>query len=428
MPVSVVVGMQWGDEGKGKIIDLLSEQADVVARYQGGHNAGHTICFGDQRFILHLIPSGIFHKDKLCVIGNGVVIDPKALADEIGMLKQAGFEFDDKLVISDRANIILPYHMVSDRNKESTSGALKIGTTGRGIGPSYADKMARAGLRTCDFLEEDILKETMRANYEEKRKILKNLYDHDLPDFNQVFDEILSYREVILKYIGDTQSVLHREIGQGRRILCEGAQGTMLDVDHGTYPFVTSSNATSGGACTGLGIPPNRITRVIGVMKAYTTRVGEGPFPTELSDGFGNLLRDEGDEFGSTTGRPRRCGWFDAVVAKYAVDLNGIDAIALTKIDVLDKFDTVKVCTGYKFQGRILESVPACPRILEQCEPVYTEFAGWKQSTSGKRRFEELPDNAKRYVDGLQKLLGVEMLMISTGPGREHTITQGALF
>ncbi|MGP0566547.1 adenylosuccinate synthase [Nitrospina sp. 32_T5] len=428
MPVSVVVGMQWGDEGKGKIIDLFSEEADVVARYQGGHNAGHTICFGDQKFILHLIPSGIFHKGKLCVIGNGVVIDPKALVEEIGMLKKAGFEFDDKLVISDRANIILPYHMVSDQNKESTSGDRKIGTTGRGIGPSYADKVARAGLRLCDFLDEAILKDTMRANYEEKKKILKNLYGCDLQDFEKLYDDLLGYRQVILKYINDTQSILRKEIAAGHKVLCEGAQGTMLDVDHGTYPFVTSSNATSGGACTGLGIPPNKITRVIGVIKAYTTRVGEGPFPTELTDEFGEQLRKNGDEFGSTTGRPRRCGWFDAVVAKYAVELNGIDAVALTKIDVLDTFDTVKVCTGYSHKGRVLESMPACPRVLEECEPVYTEFPGWKQKTSGVRCFSDLPDNAKRYIDGLQKLLDVEMLMISTGPHRDHTISQGALF
>ncbi|CAI2717768.1 adenylosuccinate synthase [Nitrospina watsonii] len=428
MPVSVVVGMQWGDEGKGKIIDLLSEKADVVARYQGGHNAGHTICFGDQKFILHLIPSGIFHEGKLCIIGNGVVIDPKALVEEITLLEKAGIDFAGKLVISNRANIILPYHMVSDQNKESTSGTRKIGTTGRGIGPSYADKIARAGLRTCDFLEEDALKETMRANYEEKKKVLKKLYDHDLPEFNRLYDETLVYREVLLKYIGDTQRILRDEIAQGRNILCEGAQGTMLDVDHGTYPFVTSSNATSGGACTGLGIPPTQVERVIGVIKAYTTRVGEGPFPTELLDGFGDQLRDSGDEFGSTTGRPRRCGWFDAVVAKYAVELNGVDAITLTKIDVLDQFDTLKVCTGYRYKGKVQDGMPACPRILQECQPVYTEFPGWKQSTSGARCFSDLPDNAKRYIDALQKMLDVDVLMVSTGPHRDHTILQGALF
>ena len=332
MPVCVVVGMQWGDEGKGKIIDLLTAQADVVARYQGGHNAGHTIIFDGNKFILHLIPSGIFHKNKLCIIGNGVVIDPAALAEEMAKLEQAGFDFEGKLVISDRANIILPYHQISDVQKEGASGDRKIGTTGRGIGPSYSDKISRMGLRTCDFLDENRLRESLGAHYEEKKSVMKNLYGQDLPELDALFDQMAGHREMFVKYLGNTHQILHREIASDKRILCEGAQGTMLDVDHGTYPFVTSSNPTAGGACTGLGIPPNKIDKVIGVVKAYTTRVGEGPFPTELHDGYGEMLRKEGDEFGSTTGRPRRCGWFDAVVGKYAVDLNGIDQVALTKV------------------------------------------------------------------------------------------------
>ncbi len=428
MPVCVVVGMQWGDEGKGKIIDLLTEQADVVARYQGGHNAGHTIVFDGNKFILHLIPSGIFHKDKLCIIGNGVVIDPSALAEEMRKLEQAGFDFEGKLVISDRANIILPYHQISDVQKEGASGDKKIGTTGRGIGPSYADKISRMGLRTCDFLDENRLRESLGAHYEEKKSVLKNLYGEDLPELDALFDQMAGYREMFVKYLGNTHKILHREIENDKRILCEGAQGTMLDVDHGTYPFVTSSNPTAGGACTGLGIPPNKIDKVIGVVKAYTTRVGEGPFPTELHDDCGDLLRKEGDEFGATTGRPRRCGWFDAVVGKYAVDLNGIDQVTLTKVDVLDQLDTIRVCTGYKYKGAELDGLPADPVVLANCEPVYTEYPGWKTRTSGIQSFDLLPDNAKRYIDGLEKHLGVGFVLISTGPDREETIRQGDLF
>ena len=427
MSVFVVVGMQWGDEGKGKIIDLLTEQADVVARYQGGHNAGHTIIFDGNKYILHLIPSGIFRAGKKCVIGNGVVIDPAALAEEMQMLKTVGFDYEGRLLISDRANIILPYHRISDLRKEGASGSRKIGTTGRGIGPSYSDKIARVGLRTCDFLDASQLQETIKSNYEEKKKILKNLYGEDLPDLCEIVDQMLKHRDRIAPFIGNTQSFLRDQIAEGKKILCEGAQGTMLDIDHGTYPFVTSSNSTAGGACTGLGIPPNRISRVIGVIKAYTTRVGEGPFPTELHDGYGDQLRKDGDEFGSTTGRPRRCGWFDAVVGKYAVELNGIDAVTLTKIDVLDQLETIRVCTGYRHNGKAVEGMPARLDVLEQCEPVYTEYPGWKAKSSGIRSFGKLPDNAKRYVDGLQDHLGVEIPLISTGPGREETILRGDL-
>ncbi len=427
MSVFVVVGMQWGDEGKGKIIDLLTERADVVARYQGGHNAGHTIIFDGNKYILHLIPSGIFRANKKCVIGNGVVIDPAALAEEMQMLKKVGFDYEGRLLISDRANIILPYHRISDLQKEGASGSRKIGTTGRGIGPSYSDKIARVGLRTCDFIDEAHLRETLKSNYEDKKKILKNLYGEDLPELNEIVDQMFAYRDMFVKYIGNTQSFLRDRIAEGKTILCEGAQGTMLDIDHGTYPFVTSSNSTAGGACTGLGIPPGKISRVIGVIKAYTTRVGEGPFPTELHDGYGEQLRNDGAEFGSTTGRPRRCGWFDAVVGKYAVELNGIDAVSLTKIDVLDQLDTLRVCTGYRHNGKAVDGLPASLPVLEQCEPVYTEYPGWQQSTSGIRCFDELPDNARRYVDGLRDHLGVDIPLISTGPGREETILRGDL-
>ncbi len=428
MPVAVVVGMQWGDEGKGKVVDLFSREADVVARYSGGNNAGHTIYQDGKPYVLHLIPSGIFHPDKLCVIGNGVVVDPSALAEEIAMLEKAGVSLENRLSLSDRANIIMPYHCLSDRGRESSSQFKKIGTTGRGIGPTYADKMARAGIRTADFVDTDRLREKFLANYEEKKKVLKHLYGHEIPEFSQLFDDLLGYREILLKYMGDSHAVMKRQIAENKNVLCEGAQGVMLDVDHGTYPYVTSSNSTAGGACTGLGIPPTKIDRVAGVIKAYTTRVGEGPFPTELLDADGEQLRKDGHEFGSTTGRPRRCGWFDAVVARYAIELNGIDAIALTKIDVLDNFDVVKVCTGYRHNGKIIEEMPPSLDVLENCEPVYKEFKGWREKTSGVEDFQKLPDNAKRYIDGLREILGVGFLMISTGPQAQETICLEKLF
>ena len=428
MSVAVVVGMQWGDEGKGKIIDLLSEEADVIARYAGGHNAGHTIVFDGNQHILHLIPSGIFHSEKLCVIGNGVVIDPAALIQEMDLLKKANVDLDDRLVISDRANIILPYHGTFDKGRENSNHFEKIGTTGRGIGPSYADKIARTGIRVCDYRDEKSLKKKVQSNYNEKNTIFKDLYGKELPSSESMFDELMHYKEIILKYVGDTHVLLRDEIEKKKKVLCEGAQGTMLDVDHGTYPFVTSSNSTSGGASTGLGIPPTQIDRVVGVIKAYTTRVGEGPFPTELHDEYGEKLRKEGHEFGSTTGRPRRCGWFDAVVARYAISLNGIDAMAITKLDVLDRFDILKVCTGYKYKGNTFKEMPADLDILENGEPVYTDFEGWNQSTVEAENFDQLPDKAKFYIDGLQNILGVGFLMISTGPARNQTIRQGTLF
>ena len=403
MSVAVVVGMQWGDEGKGKIIDLFSEEADVIARYAGGHNAGHTIVFDGNQHILHLIPSGIFHPGKLCVIGNGVVIDPAALIHEMDLLKKANIDLDGRLIISDRANIILSYHGTFDKGRENSNNFEKIGTTGRGIGPSYADKIARSGIRTCDYRNERYLKKKLESNYQEKNSIFRDLYGKELPPCESIFEDLMDYQETILKYIGDTHVLLRNEIEQNKKVLCEGAQGTMLDVDHGTYPFVTSSNSTSGGASTGLGIPPTQIDRVVGVIKAYTTRVGEGPFPTELHDEDGERLRDEGREFGSTTGRPRRCGWFDAVVARYAIRLNGIDAMAITKLDVLDRFNALRVCTGYKYKGKVYEEMPADLDILENGEPVYTQFEGWNQSTVKAKSFHQLPDNAKRYVDGLTR-------------------------
>ncbi|UCD10806.1 MAG: adenylosuccinate synthase [Nitrospinaceae bacterium] len=428
MPIAVVVGMQWGDEGKGKIIDLFAEEADIVARYQGGHNAGHTICFDGQEHVLHLIPSGIFHAGKLCIIGNGVVIDPRALMEEMQMLGAAGIALDGRLVLSDRAHIILPYHGTSDKGRESGDRFRRIGTTGRGIGPSYSDKIARLGVRAADYEDEDRLREVLFANYEEKKQILKLLYGKDLPPFDALLEEQLGYRETICRFMADTGSLIRKEIAAGKKILCEGAQGTMLDVDHGTYPFVTSSSSSAGGACTGLGIPPSQVGRVVGVIKAYTTRVGEGPFPTELKCGFGEQLRAEGHEFGATTGRPRRCGWFDAVVARYGNAINGTRALALTKIDVLDKFETLKVCTGYKHGGKVYEEMPASLKVLENCEPVYREYPGWKESTVGVDAYDKLPGNARRYIEELSRLSGAEFTLISTGPERGHTIRLSGLF
>ncbi len=428
MPVAVVIGMQWGDEGKGKVIDLVSENAEVIARYSGGNNAGHTIIQNGEEFVLHLIPSGIFHKNKLCVIGNGVVVDPAALKEEMDMLEKAGIELEGNLVLSDRANIIMPYHCISDKGREGSGKFKKIGTTGRGIGPSYSDKISRVGIRACDFADESLLREKFLANYDEKKVLLKHLYNTEIADSEKLLDELLQYKDMILKFMGNTHSLMNEKIAENAKILCEGAQGTMLDIDHGTYPYVTSSNSISGGACTGLGIPPTKIDRVVGVIKAYTTRVGEGPFPSELKDDDGELLRKEGSEFGATTGRPRRCGWFDAMVAKYAIALSGVDSMILTKIDVLDVFDTIKVCTAYKYKGKVLTEIPAEAHILEQCQPVYTEFKGWKQVTAGIDRFDDLPDNTKKYIDALRDLLGVDFLMISTGPGRDQTLRMETLF
>ncbi len=429
MPVVVVVGMQWGDEGKGKIIDLFAENVDVVARYQGGHNAGHTICFNEKQFVLHLIPSGIFHENKLCIIGNGVVVDPMALAEEMRELEETGINLEDRLVISDRANLIMPYHGVSDQGREKGGGKFqKIGTTGRGIGPSYADKIARLGIRTSDLRNEKYLRNRLEANYEEKEQVLKSLYGQQLSGLDGLFDDLMIFREVILKYLADTHVLMRDLIAQNKKILCEGAQGTMLDVDHGTYPFVTSSNSTAGGACTGLGIPPTKVDRVLGVIKAYTTRVGEGPFPTELFDEDGEQLGKVGHEFGATTGRQRRCGWFDAVVARYGIQLNGIDAMILTKIDVLDGFKTIKVCTGYKYGEKVFSDMPADPEILEHCEPVYIEFEGWLETTAGIRDFDKLPEKARHYIKSLSDLLETPFLIISTGPDREETIQLGPLF
>lgn len=417
----VVLGLQWGDEGKGKIVDMLAERYDIVARYQGGHNAGHTVNIGDQKFVLHLIPSGILHPGKQCVIGNGVVVDPEALIKEMDELRQRGIEdFEGRLFISARSHVIMPYHRILDRARESDLGEKKIGTTGRGIGPAYESKMARSGIIISDLLSEEVFREKLKTNL----RYVKQLIQKDIPElsYEHICETYLKCGELIRPYVADCSLLLAQAIKSGKQILCEGAQGVMLDVDHGTYPFVTSSSASTGGACTGLGIGPGKIDQVLGVIKAYTTRVGEGPFPTELFDREGETLREKGGEYGATTGRPRRCGWFDAVIGRYAVRINGVDSLAVMKLDVLDTFPTINVCTGYLYRGEQITELPMSPRALQECMPVYEEHAGWRQSTEGIEHYDDLPDKAKAYLDRLADLVGTNISIISTGPKRRQTI------
>jgi len=422
MPVLVVVGTQWGDEGKGKVIDLLTERADVVARYQGGHNAGHTVVVGKDEFILHLIPSGILHKGKKCIIGNGVVLDPAALLEEMAGLRKRGLRFEGNLIISKNAHLIMPYHKALDVASENLKGNKKIGTTGRGIGPAYADKISRKGIRMADLLDPETFREKLACNTGEANFLLERFYNAAPVPLDQVYEEYLAYGQQLKKYLGDTTLFLNQTIAQKKKVLAEGAQGTNLDVDHGTYPFVTSSSPTAGGACTGLGIAPNTITEVMGIVKAYTTRVGGGPFPTELHDETGELLRMRGKEYGATTGRPRRCGWADTLVIRHAVRVNGMTSAAITKLDVLDPFDEIKICVGYKHNGKLYEELPSELSILEKGTPQYITMPGWKQSTVGIKKYEALPRNARNYVQKLCKLCGVKPAIISTGPRRDETI------
>jgi adenylosuccinate synthase len=414
--------MQWGDEGKGKIVDLISEDKDVIARYQGGANAGHTVVIDGKQYILHLIPSGILREGKKCVIGPGVVVDPAAFLAEIEELKKAGINVDGRITISPKAHCILPVNKILDKANEDRKTQKKIGTTGKGIGPTYSDKALRLGIPFAFFLDNVKLEAALAASLERKNSIIANFYKGEALNIKTVIKEAKAVAKGIIPFIGDTSQLLSDAISEGKKVLCEGAQGTMLDIDHGTYPFVTSSNTVSGGACTGLGIPPKRIDHVIGVVKAYTTRVGEGPFPTELDDETGKLLRGEGAEFGATTGRARRCGWFDAMVARYAVRVNGIDEIVLTKLDVLDSFKTLKVCVAYEHDGRRIESIPDNISILERVKPVYEELEGWNSKTKGATAFDELPQKARDYIAFLEKISGAPIKIISTGPGREATV------
>ncbi len=422
MSVTVVIGAQWGDEGKGKIVDIISSQMDIVARFQGGANAGHTIWLKGKKYILHLIPSGILHPESQCIIGNGVVIDPVALLDEIQLLKGQSIQIDGRFFISDRAHLIFPYHKVIDKLCEEQNKKARIGTTGRGIGPAYVDKADRKGIRVGDIFNKELFVQKIKANVQEKNRLLEILYGHDPLDAEEIVQEYLDIAEKIKPYVRDTALMLNRELENGKEILLEGAQGTLLDVDHGTYPYVTSSNPMSGGASTGTGIGPTRITKIVGVMKAYTTRVGEGPFPTELTGGAGEHFQKVGQEFGATTGRPRRCGWFDGVIARYSVRINGLTSLAITKLDVLDDLEKINICTGYRHDDLVLGDFPSDTEILGTCEPIFETLPGWKSPTSHIKDFHSLPENAQKYLKRIEQIAGIPVEIISVGAGREDTI------
>jgi adenylosuccinate synthase len=413
-----VLGAQWGDEGKGKIVDLLTPHFSIVARYQGGHNAGHTVYANGTRFVLRLIPSGILHPGVACVIGNGLVVDPQALFAEMDELGRAGIAVADRLVLSDRAHLILPYHRELDLLSEARRGERKIGTTSRGIGPAYEDKIGRRGIRVGDLAQVATLEEAVKQNVAARNRLVGD----QAMDWRRVLDDLRAAWTRLQPMVADVSLYLARAQAAGRRILFEGAQGTLLDIDHGTYPYVTSSNATIGGVCTGLGVGPRAIGGVLGIAKAYTTRVGEGPLPTELTGVLGDRLRESGQEFGAVTGRPRRCGWYDAVAVRYAARTNGLDALAITKLDVLDGLDEIQICTAYRCRGSILTEFPGDVAQLAACEPAYETMPGWPAPTRGARRYEDLPAAARRYLARLEEVSGVPAAIISTGSAREDTI------
>lgn len=420
MANTILVGAQWGDEGKGKIIDVLTGNADLVVRSQGGNNAGHTVIHGGKKFILHLIPSGILRARKICVIGNGVVIDPIALVTEIDGLRKVGVKVGKNLLISDCAHLVLPYHRALDEQRELRKGHVKIGTTKRGIGPAYGDKAARTGLRIADLMQPELFSKKLTAKMRENNSILKALGAKPI-SFEKVNADFLEAGARLKPFVANTVVYLHEALKAGKEILFEGAQGTFLDIDHGTYPYVTSSNTTAGGACTGSGVPPHRMDRVLGVMKAYTTRVGEGALPTEDAT-LADMLHEMGREFGATTGRARRCGWFDAVATRYATMINGIDELAITNLDGLDSVDPIKVCVGYELDGKRLEVPPSDAAQLERCQPVYEELKGWKRSTERARKLTDLPKEARAYVDKIAELTGARLAIVSVGPSRGQTL------
>jgi len=422
VPVQAVLGTQWGDEGKGKVVDLLGETADIVARYQGGPNAGHTVEFDGECFILHHIPTGILRPHITCVIGNGLVINPDSFQEEIAFLKGKGISIDKRLWISQNAHLILPYHHLIEKVAEEDKGSETLGTTGRGIGPAYADKASRVGIRVGDLLDPGRLAEKVAWNVQMKNGILEDVGGKGSVNVKSILDSLRYFGERIKACITDTSWMLHQEIQKGKRLLVEGAQGTLLDIDFGTYPFVTSSNTTIGGMATGLGLPPRKLDRIIGVIKAYTTRVGNGPLPTELKGAMGEKIREMGGEYGATTGRPRRCGWFDGMVAQYAVRLNGIDVLAVTKLDVLDTLDEVQVCIGYEYRGKALDHFPLTMSVLDEVEPIYDTMPGWKTTISDFKRYDDLPKPARDYLERIQTIAGIPIGIVSVGANRDQTI------
>lgn len=421
MSTVVVIGAQWGDEGKGKVTDFLAERADMVVRYMGGNNAGHTVVVDDREFKLHLIPSGILYPEKMCIIGSGVVVDPAALIKELESLEKQGISTAN-LRISQRAHVIFPYHQKLDQLEEESKGNNKIGTTCRGIGPAYTDKSARVGIRMIDLLDTEDFPELLKANMESKNQVLTEVYSGKALDYSEVLDAYSGYAETLRKYVCDTSILVNDAVQQGKNIVFEGAQGTLLDLDHGTYPFVTSSHPTAAAACLGAGIGPTRIGRVIGVAKAYTTRVGEGPFPTELKDDTGALIRKQGGEYGTTTGRARRCGWFDGVVGRYAVRINGLDYLAITKLDVLSGLEKLRICTGYNYRGDVITEFPASLKVLTECVPVYEDFPGWSEDITKARKLEDLPVQARKYLERISEVSGAPIGLIGVGSRRTQTI------
>lgn len=426
MSCVVVVGTQWGDEGKGKVVDLLTRQADVVVRFQGGNNAGHTLVVGGEKFILHLIPSGILHQGKKCLIGNGVVVDLEVLQEEVQVLLKRGVKIGpENLGVSEKAHVILPYHRRLDQAREREKGQTSIGTTGRGIGPCYEDKVARTGIRVADLLDPEVFRNKVENNLKEKNVIFQHLLNEPPIPPEEILGPYQALAEFIRPFVCNVSKKIDEALAQGKRILFEGAQGTHLDVDHGTYPYVTSSNPVAGSVCTGSGIGPTKIGAVVGIVKAYTTRVGSGPFPTELTDDIGMTLREKGGEYGATTGRPRRCGWLDAVVLRDSARLNGLTHLAVTKLDVLTGQRTIRICRAYRYAGEILEDMPARLKVLEACEPVYEEWEGWDEPLQGVKKWSELPLPAQNYLKRIEELVGVPIGIVSVGPDREETLMQG---
>ena len=428
MSAFIVLGAQWGDEGKGKMTDYLAEEANVVVRFQGGNNAGHTVVVGDNEYKLHLIPSGILYEDKLNVIGNGVVVDPKALFEEIDYLEGVGVKVTpEKLIVSDRAQLIMPYHKTLDILKEKARGKNDIGTTGKGIGPCYTDKFERCGIRVCDLMHEDVFVEKLKENVEMKNKYITKVLDGEALNFNEILKEYLEFAKKLRPFVQDTSVRVYNDIKADKTVLFEGAQGMLLDIDYGTYPYVTSSNTTAGGVASGIGIGPNMITNAVGITKAYTTRVGKGPFPTELLDETGDWIREKGHEYGVTTGRSRRCGWLDLVIVKTAARVSGLTSLAVTKIDTLAGLEKIKVCVGYKFNGTVIDYFPASLEDLAKCEPIYEEFHGWDDSVADVRSYDELPENVKKYLNRISEFTDTKISIVGVGPKRDQTMRVDSL-